>query len=60
MPVEVAAVLDIGSLFGGGIVPVAEGEVRRVVGHRLLGADADGDLREGKALAAAVCEAAST
>ena len=41
-------------------MPVAEGEVRRVVGHRLLGADADGDLREGKALAAAVCEAAST
>ena len=60
MPVEVTAVLDIGSLFGGGVVPVAEGEVRRVVGHRLLGADADGDLREGEALAAAVCEAAST
>ena len=35
-------------------MPVAEREVRRVVGHRLLGADADGDLREGEALAAAV------
>ena len=41
-------------------MPVAEGEVRRVVGHRLLGADADGDLREGEALATAVREAAST